>query len=350
MPGSKRMIRSVFLLVFTGILMIAAPLRGSAEAVLAEVAGKVDARIEWDPRRQSGIITRGLKRISFKPGSSWLLLDYAKQSEGRIYFDETGTLLASREAVRAIEEFFVRTATDGAPRVEAILIDPGHGGRDAGAIGTHVIDGKKLVLNEKDIVLDVGIDVYRSLKRKYPEKTILLTRSGDSYLTLEERVAMANAIELGKEDAIIYVSIHANASLNTKANGFEVWYLPPDYRRTLIDQDSIDVESEEVLPILNTMLEEEYTTESILLAQRVIDSLEREVGDKSPNRGLKEEIWFVVRKAKMPSILVELGFVTNPGEAVLMSDPMYLQKLSKAIYNGVSGFIEDFERTKGFTE
>ncbi|MFP4562165.1 MAG: N-acetylmuramoyl-L-alanine amidase [Spirochaetia bacterium] len=342
--------RSVFILVFTGILMIAAPLRGSAEAALAEVAGKVDARIEWDPRRQCGIITRGLKRISFKPGNSWLLLDYAKQSEGRIYFDETGTLLASREAERAIEEFFVRPSTDGAPRVEAILIDPGHGGRDAGAIGTHVIDGKKLVLNEKDIVLDVGIDVYRSLKRKYPDKTILLTRSGDSYPTLEERVAMANAIELGKEDAIIYLSIHANASLNTKANGFEVWYLPPDYRRTLIDQDSIDAESEEVLPILNTMLEEEYTTESILLAQRVIDSLEREVGDKSPNRGLKEEIWFVVRKAKMPSILIELGFVTNPGEAVLMSEPMYLQKLSKAIYNGVSGFIEDFERTKGFTE
>jgi N-acetylmuramoyl-L-alanine amidase len=161
---------------------------------------------------------------------------------------------------------------------------------------------------------------------------------------------MANAIELGKEDAIIYVSIHANASLNNKATGFEVWYLPPDYRRTLIDQDSIDVPSEEVLPILNTMLEEEYTTESILLAQRVIDSLDREVGDKSPNRGLKEEIWFVVRKAKMPSILIELGFVTNRDEALLLADPAYLQKLSKAIYNGVSGFIEDFERTKGFTE
>jgi N-acetylmuramoyl-L-alanine amidase len=332
------------------ILLLGGPSGAAAETVLAEVAGKVDARIEWDPRRQCGIITKGLKRISFRPGSSWLLLDYAKQSEGRIYFDESGTLLASREAERAIEEFFARPSTDGSPRVAAILIDPGHGGRDAGAIGTHTIEGKQLVLNEKDIVLDVSLEVYQSLKGKYPDKKILLTRSGDTYPTLEERVAMANAIELGKEDAIIYVSIHANASLNNKATGFEVWYLPPDYRRTLIDQDSIDVPSEEVLPILNTMLEEEYTTESILLAQRVIDSLDREVGDKSPNRGLKEEIWFVVRKAKMPSILIELGFVTNRDEALLLADPAYLQKLSKAIYNGVSGFIEDFERTKGFTE
>ena len=349
MLDSRDLRRIIVLLLCAGILLIA-PSRAWAEAALAEVAGKVDARIEWDPRRQSGIIVKGLKRISFKPGSSWLLLDYAKQTKGRIFFDDAGVLLVSREAERAIEDFFARPSGDGSPRVEAILIDPGHGGRDAGAIGTHSIDGKKLILNEKDVVLDVSLDVYRSLKRQYPDKTILLTRSGDTYPTLEERVAMANAIELGKEDAIIYVSIHANASLNTKATGFEVWYLPPDYRRTLIDQDSIDVESEEVLPILNTMLEEEYTTESILLAQRVIDSLEREVGDTSPNRGLKEEIWFVVRKAKMPSILIELGFVTNQEEALLLSDPAYLQKLSKAIYNGVSGFVEDFERTKGFTE
>jgi N-acetylmuramoyl-L-alanine amidase len=74
------------------------------------------------------------------------------------------------------------------------------------------------------------------------------------------------------------------------------------------------------------------------------------VGDNTENRGLKEEVWFVVRKAKMPSILIELGFVTNEAEAVRLGEPEYLRKLSEAIYNGTSRFISNFESTKGFTE
>jgi N-acetylmuramoyl-L-alanine amidase len=163
-------------------------------------------------------------------------------------------------------------------------------------------------------------------------------------------VEMANSMKLAPHEAIIYISVHANASLNSKAKGFEVWYLPSDYRRTLIDQESIGTESEDVIPILNTMLEEEYTTESILLAQRILKGMDEKLGEYTENRGLKEEIWFVVRKAKMPSVLIELGFVTNREEALLLSRKEYLRKLSHAIYNGTSGFIDDFEATRGFTE
>jgi N-acetylmuramoyl-L-alanine amidase len=100
------------------------------------------------------------------------------------------------------------------------------------------------------------------------------------------------------------------------------------------------------------MLEEEYTIESILLAKYILQGLDDAVGDISENRGLKDESWFVVRKAKMPSVLVEIGFVTHADEAKRLSDSQYLKKIARAIYNGMVSFIEYFDSThaKGSTE
>jgi len=227
--------------------------------------------------------------------------------------------------------------------VTTIIIDPGHGGRDPGAVGRHQINGSPYVLYEKDVVLEVSKELHRRLSSSYPDKRIILTRAEDTYLNLEERTEIANRIELNDNEVMVFVSIHANASLNSRATGFEVWYLPPDYRRELVDPESIDPEYRDVAPILNTMLEEEFTVESILLARSVSEEMDKVVGSTSENRGLKEESWFVVRNAKMPSVLVELGFVTNADEAKLLGDPRHLMKLTEGIYNGLARFINRFE-------
>jgi N-acetylmuramoyl-L-alanine amidase len=91
------------------------------------------------------------------------------------------------------------------------------------------------------------------------------------------------------------------------------------------------------------MLEEEFTTESIILAQKVYQRMGKMIGDQSPARGIRAEEWFVVRNAKMPSILIEVGFVTNKNEATLLSQAGYLRRIADAIYNGVCDFIEHFE-------
>ncbi len=226
-------------------------------------------------------------------------------------------------------------------RVGVILIDPGHGGKDPGAVGSYTENGKAVSVREKDVVLTVSLNLYKQLKAAYPDKKILLTRNSDTFPTLEDRVNMANNIRLKKNEAILYISIHANASLNTRASGFEVWYLPQSYRRTLVDTNST---SKEVAPILNSMLEEEFTMESILIAKNILEGLDSQIGKKSKKRGLREKEWFVVRNAKMPSVLVELGFVTNPVEAKLLSTPSYLQKCATGIYNGLVSFITLFER------
>jgi len=158
---------------------------------------------------------------------------------------------------------------------------------------------------------------------------------------------MGNDVQLGINEAIIYVSIHANASFNKSASGYEVWYLNPEYRRTVVDSKKAEGVDKHVLPILNAMLEEEYTTESVFLAKSILGGVTKSIGDLSIDRGIREEEWFVVRNAKMPSVLVEVGFVTNEAEARMLSDPEHLRKLADGIYNGVVDFVDYFEHRKG---
>ena len=84
---------------------------------------------------------------------------------------------------------------DSSFKIGAILIDAGHGGKDPGTVGSVTKNGKKIQLNEKDFVLSVAQDLHNALKSKYPDKKILMTRSTDVYLTLEQRVEIANSVE-----------------------------------------------------------------------------------------------------------------------------------------------------------
>lgn len=313
---------------------------------LADVAKKLGASVFWDPLSGTVTLTKGGHIANFRAGDELVLFDY---TECALLDPPTGNergIFLSENFASRLDSFFDTLPKAVSYRVGAILIDPGHGGKDPGAIGKAVVGGKSIEIKEKDIVLDVAKDVYARLSAKYPDKKILLTRSGDTYPSLEDRVEMANSVKLGPHEAILYLSIHANSAFNKTSNGFEVWYLTPDYRRTVIDKTE---ESSEILPILNSMMEEEFTTESILIAKSLADGLDLQIGKQSQNRGIKEEAWFVVRNARMPSVLVELGFVSNPAEAKLLADSDYLQKCAAGIYNGLSGFISQFEGSRGFT-
>jgi N-acetylmuramoyl-L-alanine amidase len=232
-------------------------------------------------------------------------------------------------------------------RIAAIIIDPGHGGKDPGTSAIHTVDGRTLNSVEKDITLKTSRMLYASLAAAYPDKKIIITREDDATLTLDQRVDTANSITLNKNEAAIFVSVHANSAWpNKDARGFEVWYFSPSFRREVIDRTSYD-NLEEVFPILNSMMEEELTTESILLANAILKRLEEAVGKQIPSRGLKAAEWFVVRNARMPSVLVEMGFVSNETEALLMNDEAHLKKVSDALYKGISDFVTFFERSGG---
>ncbi len=333
-------LRSCFLLILVSLSVWA-----YAEMSAIELAAAEDLRVEWDPFRRVGVLRDGRDRLSFDPVRGVLVLNYTSViGRGGVAFRD-GVVVFSDEAVEYVRELFEHAGSVTGAHVAAIVLDPGHGGRDPGASHAHVINGERIELIEKDIVLQVARELYSLLAARYPDRTLLLTRDEDVYLKLEERVRIANEISIDPATEImIFVSIHANASLNPTTFGYEVWYLPPEYGRTnLVSTDEVGAEASSVLPILNLMRDDEYTSESITLARTILESFDRSVGEQSRDLGLKEESWFVVRNAKMPSILVELGYLTNPEEAAKMADPEYLRKLTVGLYNGIARYIEDFE-------
>lgn len=348
---NRMLVRKLYLLIF---LCLAALSGFSDELTISQVLSNFSAKLQWDPLLQTGMLITPEHRIAFQAQSQNLSMPFVIDNRYVVYLASPrysqGSLLFPAETVEGLSKTLksISAAEQSLYRIAAIVIDPGHGGKDSGAVAEHTINRKKITLQEKNITLSVGKQVYQQLSAAYPEKRILMTRTGDTYPTLDDRVSIANAISLGEHEAILFISIHANASFNKTARGYEVWYLSPEYRRTVVDpkkyQDSI-----EVVPILNAMLEEEFTTESILLAKAILGQLDVTMGDLIPSRGIKAEEWFVVRNAKMPSVLVELGFVTNQEDASLMTEDTYLQKLSDALYKGIVEFVGNFEKTGGFT-
>ena len=125
-------------------------------------------------------------------------------------------------------------------------------------IGEHETSKGLVRIVEKDLNLRIALEIFSELKRRFPERRIILSRDKDVYPSLEERVDLANSETLEDNQAIIYVSIHANASFNKNAKGFEVWYLNPEYRRTVVDANLGKKFGEDIVPIMNAMLEEEY--------------------------------------------------------------------------------------------
>ena len=329
------------------MLFIASALFGADTDILS-FAKSISGKVIWDSRTGSGQIMTSRYVYSFIPGVPWIVTDKGdKLGQDAIYLKD-GMIMIPDQLAKAVTTYHrgsVKKDTSG-HRVAAIFLDPGHGGKDPGAIGTHKKNGRTFKVMEKSAVLDVGKNLRSKLATTYPDKKIIMSRTGDTYPTLDERVQMANRVKLGPNETILFVSIHANASLKPQANGFEVWYLPQEYRRTVVDSRSIESSNKNLLSAVNTIAEEELSMESELLAKSVMSGMKDKIGKDIPCRGIKQESWFVVRKAKMPSILIEIGFVTNPKEGELLSNASYLQKISDGIYNGIKDFVYTFEHSE----
>lgn len=335
------------------ILLLLAALHAPAipqDLSLGEMLSHAEAKLEWDALGGNGAFVKDEKRVFFSLDVPWLLVsgderipvESPRRTAAGISFPRSfADAVASKLANKPSQE------KKGKYSVAAIVIDAGHGGKDPGSIASHLIGKKTVKLVEKEITLEVSRYLESLLKTRYPGRKIIMTRTQDTYPSLEDRVEIANKVKTAENEAIVFISIHANASFNKKAKGFEVWYLSPDYRRNVIDD--MPGSDDSILPIINSMLADEYTTESIIIAKNILERM-REAMPGMGNRGIKAEEWFVVRNAKMPSVLVELGFITNPEDGKLLSDTAYLKKAAEGIYNGLVDFIAYFEESKGFTE
>ena len=317
---------------------------------LQSISPNKTIQFRWDPLFRSGTFIFGDHSGSFSVSSKegetgYLLINNQELFTVPQPFNRVGALVFPEQFVTSLKNIFTRLNDNDASRfqVAAIIIDAGHGGRDSGAVGNISINGRITPVYEKDIVLKVALALRDRLVQTYPNKQVLMTRDTDIYRTLDFRAEMANAVTVKDNEAVIFISIHANWGANPNARGYEVWHITSGHRRTLLDPSRHNYSSD-INAILNAMLEEEFATESILLADAILQGFREVFGNTLPSRGRKANDWFVVRNSRMPAVLVELGFVSNRQDTLLMTSEDGLQKLTSSVYNGIVNFIGIFER------
>ena len=308
-------------------------------------------QFRWDPLFRNGIFKSGNHygsfSISAKEGEAgFLLINNRELFNVPLPYNNAGSLVFPGEFVSALSGIFTRLhENDGLKfRVSTIIIDPGHGGRDPGTLGYMMVNSKNTSIFEKDIVLKVGLALRDRLTQSFPNKRIMMTRASDIYRSLDWRADMANAVVVKENEAVIYISIHANWGQNPNARGFEVWHITSDNKRPVMHPSMQNNYPPDINAILNAMLEEEYKTESILLANCLLMGFEEIFGDTLPSRGRKANDWFVVKNSRMPAVLVELGFVSNKQDILIMTSEEGLQKLTSSLYNGITNYISIFEQ------
>ncbi len=344
----------------------------SAYVDVLDFVNKNELQFYWDATYNVGMITNGDVVLSFSPGKSAVLINFTTVQKLDPVIRTREGLKFTRAFADFVKKTFSQTRVVPAPdaqekRVEnavipppsliarnkatfnaisVVVIDPGHGGKDPGAIGSFSHQGKSYRVLEKTTVLKVALKVKKLLQKEFPKLKIVMTRDTDTFISLEKRTIIANKhlAALKAEEAILFVSIHANAFWKQESNGYEVWYLPPEHRRNLVERDSVG--NKNIYSILNSIREEEVTLENVQLAKTIINGMAAAIGSKSRNRGVKQELFSVVRNAKMPAVLIELGFITNPQEGSLLSTDGYQNTLSKGIVQGIKNYMELFDVSK----
>ncbi|MES2202527.1 MAG: N-acetylmuramoyl-L-alanine amidase [candidate division FCPU426 bacterium] len=211
--------------------------------------------------------------------------------------------------------------------IRKLVIDAGHGGYDPGAHGPGGI-------KEKDACLDIALRLRSLVKKRMPGVEVILTRASDDFVSLRERTIKAN-----KADADLFVSIHNNASPSRKSRGSQVFF----YDSHASDKAAEDLARQEnqdanYLEILMQDLGKTgpVRDESIALGQHVQDELRADLGIQS--RRLSCAPFYVLARTKMPAILVEVAFITNPKEAALLRSSSFRENVAQGIFRGLTQY------------
>jgi len=222
-------------------------------------------------------------------------------------------------------------------KVGRVVLDPGHGGHDTGTIGPSG-------LKEKDLVLDVALRLGRLIRERMGSE-VIYTRADDSYVPLEVRTELAN-----QSGADLFLSIHANSSRLRSVAGSETFYL-----NFTTDADALEVAARENAASARTIHElqdlvlkiaqKEKVQESREFAGRIQKALYRNLRPPSgKNRGVKKAPFLVLVGARMPSVLVEIAFLSNPREERLLKQPQYRERLAEALYRGLFDYASTLSR------
>ena len=235
--------------------------------------------------------------------------------------------------------------------VKTVVIDPGHGGKDPGAVGP-------TNLYEKDVALAVSLKFGNKIKEKYPNVKVIYTRETDKFVGLAERAKIANDAA-----ADLFISIHANAASNRSAYGSESWVLglhksaaalevAKRENNSILMEDNYETTYEDFDPndpdayIGLALRQSANLDQSLILASNIQDEFTNDL--KRKNRGVKQAGFLVLYRTTMPAVLIELGFVSNYNEEKYLRSDDGREELASSIFkafesykNKVEGVNED---------
>ncbi len=243
---------------------------------------------------------------------------------------------SSRSSARSLSSAPSLPSASRAHSIHRIVIDPGHGGKDPGAVGPHGIEEKAINLLLAQNLADVLRD---------QDYEVLLTRTDDTFIPLAERARIAN-----KHDADLFISIHCNASLSSKLKGFEVFFLsetasdPHADAVARLENAPLALEGKEapsptqVKAVLRSLVKNANINEASSLGSLI----DKHLGDRlsEPSLGVEQAAFYVLRGAEMPAVLIETGFITNNLEEKLLQDSAFQKKLVEGIAAGVVAYDE----------
>ena len=226
-----------------------------------------------------------------------------------------------------------------------VLIDPGHGGFENGAISELGKTGKKIL--EKDISFLMA----KKIKEKLVgDHQVYLTRSFDKTLSLEERSNLAQ-----KLGADIFISVHANSSKSKKSNGFETYYLDNNENEAVKKVVRLENNEETNLlesnysenPMIHQILSELVVGQTVPLSKKLGSEIHQSIKLQVENvhsikdRGLKPGLFFVLAMSKVPGVLLEMGFISNENEANKLIDEKFINDYSSAVAEGIKNYLSN---------
>ena len=232
--------------------------------------------------------------------------------------------------------------------IKKIVLDAGHGGKDPGALGTG-----RYSKTEKDISLDVTLKLGKYLNAEFPEINIIYTRKKDTFPTLKDRTNLAN-----ESNADLFISIHCDSFTKSSAKGTSshvmglrytqenlrvaqkensVIYLEDNYEE---NYDGFDPYSPESI-IAFSLSQTTFLDQSILIAQKIQEQFRDRV--KRTDRGVKQTPLWVTRATNMPSVLVELGFISNPSEEDFLNSEIGQSYMASAIFRAIKSYKNELE-------
>jgi N-acetylmuramoyl-L-alanine amidase len=234
--------------------------------------------------------------------------------------------------------------------LRVVVIDPGHGGMDPGAVSGGV--------QEKDLVLDIALRLGKKIRETYPEVKVIYTRDKDIFIPLYQRADIAN-----RSKADLFISLHANYVSTTTVGGTETFTLglhrsqenlevARKENAVILLEDDYSANYEGFNPkesesyIMFENMQSEYQEQSIDFAAKIQDQFSQNL--RLNNRGVKQAGFLVLRRASMPSVLVEVGFISNPTERKFMLSEEGKSKITQSVFEAFKSYKKTIESRSNF--